>query len=266
MSTGTGNGATPPAGFARINAWVGNALTDNTALAVYGGDLEGNLWRFQLDQSTTPSIPRYSVTKLATGYDPSGNPQPITVKPELAEIKGASVSHRAIFFGTGQFLGSSDKTDNQRQSIYAIKDAMAGGGGAHGFDHQRGQFRHQQRLVHRPARRRRGDGSGRARERRSGHPARHADHRLERSEQRDLRRGRLRLGELPRRQDGRHGAHRREQYSGEREDRRVADRRHQRGQDRGPDQAHRHHRRQPAADAGDPDDAGRRRGPPRDLA
>ena len=129
MSTGTGNGATP-SGLARINAWVGNALTDNTALAVYGGDLEGNLWRFQLDQSTTPSIPRYSVTKLATVYDPSGNPQPITVKPELAEIKGASVSHRAIFFGTGQFLGSSDKTDNQRQSIYAIKDAMAGAGDA----------------------------------------------------------------------------------------------------------------------------------------
>ncbi len=134
MGTGLGcdTGTSPcttepdPSGLARINAWVPSALTDNTALAVYGGDLKGNLWRFQLDDSTTPSIPRYSVTKLATVYDPSGDPQPITVRPELAEIS----TKRVIAFGTGRFLGSDDKTDNQRQSIYAIKDAMAGAGDA----------------------------------------------------------------------------------------------------------------------------------------
>jgi type IV pilus assembly protein PilY1 len=136
MTTGVGcdTGTSPcttepdPSGLARINAWVTNAVTDNTALAVYGGDLKGNLWRFQLDQQTTPSIPRYSVTKLATVFAPDGTPQPITVKPELAEVKGASVSHRVGYIGTGRFLGSDDKSDNQRQSVYAIKDAMAGAG------------------------------------------------------------------------------------------------------------------------------------------
>jgi type IV pilus assembly protein PilY1 len=31
-----------------------------------------------------------------------------------------------VFIGTGRFLGESDKTDNQRHSIYAIKDTMLG--------------------------------------------------------------------------------------------------------------------------------------------
>jgi type IV pilus assembly protein PilY1 len=125
MSTGVGDAATP-SGLARINAWVDNALMDNTAKAVYGGDLAGNLWRFQLDVSATPSIPRYSVTRVATVQDPSGVPQPITVKPELMEIPAGASKYRAIFFGTGKFYGSTDKTDNQRQSVYGIKDPLSG--------------------------------------------------------------------------------------------------------------------------------------------
>ena len=46
---------------------------------------------------------------------------PITVKPELGLVKG----NRVIFFGTGKFLGTSDKTDSQRQTLYAIKDDLA---------------------------------------------------------------------------------------------------------------------------------------------
>jgi type IV pilus assembly protein PilY1 len=109
-----------PSGLARINAWVDSATTDNTAKAVYGGDLKGNLWRFQLDDIV--AVPRYSVTKLGTVEDDLHAAQPITVRPDLATVN----SSRVIYFGTGKFLGDSDKPSLARQSIYAIKDDMSG--------------------------------------------------------------------------------------------------------------------------------------------
>ena len=58
------------------------------------------------------------MTRLATVVDPAGAAQPITTKPELAEVTGK----RVVYIATGKFLGVSDKTSEQRQSIYAIKD------------------------------------------------------------------------------------------------------------------------------------------------
>jgi type IV pilus assembly protein PilY1 len=109
-----------PSGLARINAWVDSATTDNTAKAIYGGDLLGNLWRFQLDD--IPAVPRYSVTRLATVQADGAAVQPITVRPDLAMVS----NQRVVFFGTGKFLGDTDKASLARQSIYAIKDTMTG--------------------------------------------------------------------------------------------------------------------------------------------
>jgi type IV pilus assembly protein PilY1 len=119
MTTGAGD-STTPSGLARINAWADNALLDNTALAVYGGDLMGNVWRFQLDD--TAEVPRYSVTLLANVKDPSNASQPISTRPELGEVQG----RRVVFVATGKFLGETDKTTNQRHTIYAIKDPLLG--------------------------------------------------------------------------------------------------------------------------------------------
>jgi len=119
LATNAGS-TTAPSGLGRINAWVDEATADNTAKAVYGGDLLGNLWRFQLDD--TAAVPVNSVTKLATVTGPGGSLQPITVKPELGDV--GSNHNRLIFFGTGKFIGDSDKTTVARQSIYAIKDAL----------------------------------------------------------------------------------------------------------------------------------------------
>ncbi|HXF65588.1 MAG TPA: PilC/PilY family type IV pilus protein, partial [Burkholderiales bacterium] len=117
-STGTGD-TTTPSGLNRINAWVDNATFDNTARTVYAGDVLGNLWRIQLDDSVV-AVPQHSVARLATLVDPSSVPQPITTKPELGEVGGT----RVVLIGTGKFLGLSDKADTQRQTIYAIKDEM----------------------------------------------------------------------------------------------------------------------------------------------
>ncbi len=96
--------ASSPNGLAKINAWVNNPTQDNTTLYVYGGDLEGNLWRFDIANKSAFKV-------AAVG-------EPITVKPELAEIQ----SKRVVLFGTGLFLQANDKSDATRRSIYAISD------------------------------------------------------------------------------------------------------------------------------------------------
>jgi type IV pilus assembly protein PilY1 len=118
FSTGVG-AATDPSGLGHINAWVDDAFFDNTALTVYAGDLKGNLWRFQLDNSFA-AVPLDSITRIATLTSDGVAAQPITTKPELGLVSGK----RVVFVATGKFLGLSDKADVQRQSIYAIKDEM----------------------------------------------------------------------------------------------------------------------------------------------
>jgi type IV pilus assembly protein PilY1 len=113
-------GTVDPSGLSKINGWVDNATFDNTVLAVYGGDLKGNVWRFQFDTGNA-TVPLNNVTRLATLVDPSGVAQSITVKPELGKINSTD---RAVFVGTGKFLGDSDKNSIQRQSFYAMVDKM----------------------------------------------------------------------------------------------------------------------------------------------
>lgn len=115
-ATGAGDSATP-SGLAKINAYVTEAESNNEAKFLYGGDLLGNLWRFDINTAQSGTNP----FKIAVLKDPSGNAQPITVRPELAESNGK----RILYVGTGQYLGTSDLTDTQQQSIYAISDDSA---------------------------------------------------------------------------------------------------------------------------------------------
>lgn len=107
----TGEGSTgTPSGLGQINNWVSNTDVDNTALRAYGGDLLGNLWRFDLSNNTVIKL-----AQLGSG----AAAQPVTTKPELGQIN----SNPVVFVGTGQYLGSSDLTSTQQQSVYAIKDS-----------------------------------------------------------------------------------------------------------------------------------------------
>ena len=128
MRTGVGSAASP-SGLSKINGWTTNGAVDNTALAIYGGDLEGNLWRFKVD---FPAGGAPSVTKVAVVKDSTGATQPITVKPELGDVAG----ERIIVFGTGKFLEAGDKTPPetvgpppvtlpfQKQTFYALRDSL----------------------------------------------------------------------------------------------------------------------------------------------
>jgi type IV pilus assembly protein PilY1 len=78
---------------------------------VYGGDLLGNVWRFDLKGKGDP-------TKVATLIGTDGQPQPVTAAPELLYHSG----QRVIFVGTGRLMDISDFGNSRVQSIYAISD------------------------------------------------------------------------------------------------------------------------------------------------
>ncbi|MGB7814739.1 MAG: PilC/PilY family type IV pilus protein [Methylotenera sp.] len=115
--TGVGS-STTPSGLAKINAFVADGAVNNTVTFVYGGDLLGNVWRFDINSPQSSTNP----FKVAVLKDPSGTVQPITVRPELAEINGKTI----LYVGTGRYLGISDLADTQQQSIYAISDDVSG--------------------------------------------------------------------------------------------------------------------------------------------
>jgi type IV pilus assembly protein PilY1 len=94
---------------------------NNTAPRVYGGDLYGNVWRFDIDRLTSSGTGTTTVQLLATLSDASGNRQPITSRPELGLVNSLPV----VFVGTGELLGVSDLSTTSVQSLYAIKDTLA---------------------------------------------------------------------------------------------------------------------------------------------
>lgn len=109
----TGVGAdTGPSGLAKIRGYADDAEKNNTITYVYGGDLLGNLWRFNLSDNT--------VVKFATLK--AGPAQPVTIRPELGVVNG----NRVVIVGTGKYLEVSDLTDTSQQTLYAIKDDNSG--------------------------------------------------------------------------------------------------------------------------------------------
>ncbi len=117
IATGAGS-PTNPSGLNHINGWVDNAVLDNTVKRIYGGDLLGNIWRFDINDIILPA--GREATLVAQVVDPSNNPQPITTKPELAEIGGEPY----IYVATGQYLGTTDLSDIQTQTVWAIRDPL----------------------------------------------------------------------------------------------------------------------------------------------
>lgn len=122
IDTGVGSAATPN-GLATVAA--ADTDGDNNINYVYAGDLQGNLWKFNvqggigswdvaLKQGNT-NLPLFVAT------DALGNPQPITTSPEVAR---APNGQRIILFGTGKYLEASDllAANFSPQSFYGIYD------------------------------------------------------------------------------------------------------------------------------------------------
>ena len=118
---GTAVGSTTtPSGLSKINNYV-ESDTDNTTKVVYGGDLLGNVWRFDINSLVKPYKEAMLLAKLQVG----SVPQPITAKPSLAQITYNGVSYKVLYVGTGKYLGASDLSSTDKQTIYAIKDTWS---------------------------------------------------------------------------------------------------------------------------------------------
>jgi type IV pilus assembly protein PilY1 len=110
-------------GLTQASAFVMN-YADDTADSLYVGDLNGQLWRFDLT-GTPSTYPQ--PTLMATLTDSNGIPQPITTAP-LIEIHPVT-RKRYVMVGTGQLLAATDEASTQMQSFYAIIDGTGGAGG-----------------------------------------------------------------------------------------------------------------------------------------
>lgn len=119
IDTGAGS-ESGPAGLAQLNAWVDNLL-DNTAERLYGGDLLGNLWRFDISDPLPEGAA--AAVKLAR-FERNGIAQPVTVRPELSLVRVGTQAIPLISVGTGRYLGKTDVQDKSVQSIYTIRDSL----------------------------------------------------------------------------------------------------------------------------------------------
>ncbi|HEX5804605.1 MAG TPA: PilC/PilY family type IV pilus protein [Azospira sp.] len=114
---------TTPSGLAQLNLHVDNGSTGIAGRA-YGGDLLGNVWRIDFDDNLLPD--GKEATLLAQLKSATNVPQPITIRPELNTVKMSNAGYNAVFVATGRYLGTSDPSDASQNTIYALKDTLAG--------------------------------------------------------------------------------------------------------------------------------------------
>jgi type IV pilus assembly protein PilY1 len=98
---------------------LGDYENDHIDDVAYAGDLNGNLWRFDLSD-VSPSN-----WKVTLAYKPaSQGVQPITVMPRL--FPDPTTNRFMVVFGTGKYLGADDNTSASAptQSVYGIRDKL----------------------------------------------------------------------------------------------------------------------------------------------
>ncbi|WGS87943.1 PilC/PilY family type IV pilus protein [Methylomonas sp. UP202] len=90
---------------------------------VYAGDLQGNLWKFDFNSTSQSAwslgnggAPLFTASITVDGVTTA---QPITSQPTLGDHSDGGV---LVFFGTGRYLTSTDVTNLDVQSFYAIWD------------------------------------------------------------------------------------------------------------------------------------------------
>jgi type IV pilus assembly protein PilY1 len=108
-------GAVHPGAEAGLSFVSAFRESDGTMRYAYGGDLLGNVWKFDLART---GVGELDAELLATLQDPSGNAQPVTAAPELALVAG----RRVVLVGTGRVLDIGDFGSTRVQSFYAIAD------------------------------------------------------------------------------------------------------------------------------------------------
>ncbi|HEY0491662.1 MAG TPA: PilC/PilY family type IV pilus protein, partial [Telluria sp.] len=118
----------PEAGTPNALAPPGFALApDGSVRFAYAGDLQGNMWRFDLSGKppwTKAVGPGVDGQPLFVARDPDGNRQPVTHAPRVAFAPGGGY---LVLFGTGKFIENADLDSStfSVQSLYAVRDSVA---------------------------------------------------------------------------------------------------------------------------------------------
>jgi len=95
---------------------------------IYAGDLQGNLWKFDLSASSASS---WEVAYENSSGDPKplfqakdagGQPQPITVPPDVMDHCVDGVEGDIVVFGTGKYISTGDFDSEDVNTIYGIWD------------------------------------------------------------------------------------------------------------------------------------------------
>lgn len=109
----------------------GNPNSDGIADRAYAGDLDGNLWVFDLTGGSESWTKADSFNSLFIAKDADGVVQPITAQPDIARNSFDSTltdPNLLVFFGTGKYLEAADipqkedASDAKSQTFYGISD------------------------------------------------------------------------------------------------------------------------------------------------
>jgi len=134
ISTGAG-ASLDPKGTSRPNGFTTvvpvDANQDGVIDYIYGGDLFGNLWKFDVTSASTTSwdvafysgttaLPLFHACSGAGTTCTASNAQSITSRMTVGA--GPNGSGYMIYFGTGKYLESSDIADTSTQTFYGIWD------------------------------------------------------------------------------------------------------------------------------------------------
>lgn len=123
INTSAGNCSTAKNGLGGVRV-VRNA--NQQIIGVYAGDLQGNLWKFNLNDSNSAN---WGVDLGGAALFTAGATQPITAAPgviKLAAPASPSTGYMVIA-GTGKFYEVTDITSTATQSLYGIWDPLAFG-------------------------------------------------------------------------------------------------------------------------------------------
>ncbi|MES2407763.1 MAG: PilC/PilY family type IV pilus protein [Pseudomonadota bacterium] len=131
-----------PSNVIKIDTGVGGGSVDNglsrpvlfdadgngTIDAIYAGDLQGDVWKFDVSSSNKNQW-KVAFTSGSTklplfkARDASGNIQPITAPLELGAVPSGATGTAMVFFGTGQYLNTADLSNTATQSLYGVLDS-----------------------------------------------------------------------------------------------------------------------------------------------
>ena len=120
----TGVNDSDESGLAQISGFV-LTYKNQVLEQIYGGDLLGNVWRFDVSSTDTS---KWTPVKFAefTSPDPIGTPQSVTIAPQI-EVDLANGVDRYVMIGTGRLLHEDDLVTygDQVQTMYVIRDGTA---------------------------------------------------------------------------------------------------------------------------------------------